>query len=182
VSFVPDEARLEQVGNGLAPVSDGWFVVNAREAAWSDHETFGRSCGFELSGVIARAAGREPIHFEQLGINLKVIEPGQPSTLYHSESNQEAFLVLSGECLLTIEGEQRRLGKWDFVHCPLGTKHSLTGVGEEPCVFVAVGARRERDWRYFPTPLAESVETEISGAEAYAPYGHRTIAATKPDL
>jgi len=28
------EARLEQTGSGLAPVSDGWFVVNVRDAEW----------------------------------------------------------------------------------------------------------------------------------------------------
>ena len=54
--------------------------------------------------VVLRAAGREvrlrervrrsPIEFEQLGINLTVLEPGQIG-LYHAESNQEAFLVLS---------------------------------------------------------------------------------------
>ena len=44
-----------------------------------------------------------------MGINLAVLEPGQPNCMYHGEDEQEDFLVLSGECLLLVEGEERRL-------------------------------------------------------------------------
>jgi uncharacterized cupin superfamily protein len=178
-----DEARLERVVTGLAPVSDGWFVVNARDAAWIRHDTFGLRCPFELSGPIARSAeGVEARPFPQLGIGLTVIQPGQPSTLYHAETSQEDFLVLSGECVATIEGEQRHLRAWDFVHCPAGTFHSFTGAGDGPCVLLTVGARfGEHGIRYVPTPLAESVGDETtSGADAYAPYGHWQNDGTSP--
>lgn len=180
---MPVEARLEEVGGGLAPVSEGWFVVNARDAAWVRHETFGLRCAFELSGPVARSReGQEPVHFEQLGVGLAVLQPGQPSTLYHREpGNQEDFLVLSGRCVATIEGEQRELGPWDFVHCPPGTAHSFRATGDEQCVLLAVGARTERAWRYLPTSLAESVETETdSGRDAYAPYGHWRAGGSSP--
>jgi quercetin dioxygenase-like cupin family protein len=170
-----DEARLEHVVTGLTPVTDGWFVVNARDAAWIRHPTFGLQCVFETVGPIARSRdGVEPLTFEQLGIRLHVLSPGQPSTLYHEEpGNQEDFLVLEGECRAVVEGEERHLRRWDFVHCPPGTKHSFTGAGDGPCVLLGVGARRTREIRYLPTPLAESVAEETaSGAEAYAPYGH----------
>ena len=169
------EARLEHVVTGLTPVTDGWFVVNARDAAWIRHPTFGIQCLFETGGPIARSReGLEQRTFEQLGIRIAVVQPGQPSTLYHAETGQEDFLVLSGECVATIEGEQRHLGAWDFVHCPAGTFHSFAGAGDGPCVLLKTGARfGERGIRYVPTPLAESVEEETtSGADAYAPYGH----------
>ena len=60
------------------------------------------------------------------------------------ESAQEDFLVLSGECLLLIEGEERPLKAWDFVHCPAGTEHVFVGAGTGPCVILMVGSRRRR--------------------------------------
>jgi uncharacterized cupin superfamily protein len=170
-----DEARLEATATGLTPVTDGWFVLNARDAAWISHDTFGLQCPFETSGPVARSRDDlEPLHFEQLGLHLHVLEPGQPSTLYHEEpGNEEDFLVLSGECRLVVEGVERRLAAWDLVHCPPGTSHSFVGDGAGPCVLLEVGARRTREVRYTPTPLAPSVPEETtSGADAYAPYGH----------
>ena len=96
------EAQLEDSGSGLAPVSEGWFVVNVRDAEWWSSETRGAACRFESE------YGEPPIEFAQLGINLTILEPGQ-YTIYHAESDQEAFLVLSGECRLLVEGEERRL-------------------------------------------------------------------------
>jgi len=172
---MPREARLEHVVTGLTPVSGGWFVLDARDAAWIRHPTFGLQCAFETVGPIARSRdGLDPLTFEQLGVHLHVIEPGQPSTLYHEEpGNQEDFLVLEGECRAVIEGRELALRRWDFVHCPPGTRHAFVGAGDGRCVLLKVGARASRDIRYSPTPLAESVERETtSGTEAYAPYGH----------
>src|SRR5437763_14808050 len=129
-----EEARLEETGSGLAPVGDGWFVGNFRAAAWVTSEKFG-SCSYLES---------EDSDFE-LGHTLAVLQPGQPSGLYHAESTQEDFLVLAGECLLLIEGEERRLSAWDFVHCPPGTEHIFVGAGDGPCVILMVGARG-KDW------------------------------------
>jgi uncharacterized cupin superfamily protein len=177
------EARLETVGGGLAPVTEGWFVLNAREAAWLRSETFGLRCVFECNGAVARAREDvEPLTFPQVGVTLAVLQPGEPSTLYHAETAQEGFLVVSGACVVTIEDEQRELGPWDFVHCPPGTAHSFAGAGDGPCVLVAVGARlAEHGIRYIPTPLAESVPAETASPfEAYAPYGHWTADGTSP--
>ena len=117
-----EEARLEDVGSGLAPVSPGWFVVNVGEAAWLRHDAFGGRCVFESSGrVLAERPDLEPQMFEQLGFTLAVLEPGKPTGMYHAESSQEDFLVLAGTCLLIVEEEERELRAWDFVHCPPGT-------------------------------------------------------------
>jgi uncharacterized cupin superfamily protein len=124
------EACLEESSAGLAPATDGWFVVNVRDAAWETNEAFGAACFFE---------GGEP--FAELGINVRVLSPGRSRLLYHSESAQENFLVLAGECLLLVEDEERPLRAWDFVHCPPGTAHTFVATGDAPCVLVMTGVR-----------------------------------------
>jgi uncharacterized cupin superfamily protein len=118
---------------GLRPGGEGWFVVGAREIRWRETGELGAFCDFE---------GRR--RFPQLGINLNVLQPGQPMSMYHRESRQEAFLVLAGECLLIVEGKERQLKTWDFFHCPPETEHVLIGSGKEPSVVLAVGARGRR--------------------------------------
>jgi uncharacterized cupin superfamily protein len=160
------EARLEDSGSGLAPASGGWFVVNVRDAEWWTSKKFGSLCAFES----------EASDFTQLGLNLKVLEPGQPNCLYHSESQQEAFLVLSGECKVLVEGEERILRPWDFFHSPAGTEHVFVGAGGGPCVIVMVGARSEDERLFYPeSELAarygSSAEEETSDPrQAYAPF------------
>jgi quercetin dioxygenase-like cupin family protein len=73
--------------------------------------------------------GDPPVEFAQFGINVTVLEPGQTG-LYHAESNQEGFLVLSGECALLVEDEERRLRPWDFFHSCPWTEHGFVGAGE----------------------------------------------------
>ena len=177
-----EEARLEAVGSGLAPVSDGWFVVNVGEAAWLRNEAFGGRCVFESS---PRALGDrpdlEPQMFTQLGFTLAVLEPGKPSGLYHGESNQEDFLVLAGECLLLVEGEERQLRPWDFLHCPAETEHIFVGAGEGPCVIFMTGARSSDKTIMYPrSQVARAhgagVEQETSSPlDAYARFPHWTL-------
>ena len=145
---------------------EGWFVRNVRDAPWVTNDAFGDACIFE----------RDDEHFEQLGYTLGVIRPGRPSGLYHAESNQEDFLVLGGECVLLIEGEERRLEPWDFVHCPPGTEHVFVGAGDGPCVIFMTGARSaEKSIVYPRSELAfrhgAGAETETTSPdEAYAPF------------
>jgi uncharacterized cupin superfamily protein len=125
-----DAARLEETGHGVAPVGEGWFVLNAREARWYERPGRGALCVFE---------GDQ--EFGQVGINIQVLGPGEPMSMYHWEADQEDFLVLAGEAVLVIEGEERPLRAWDFVHCPAGAKHTILGAGGGHCVVLAVGAR-----------------------------------------
>jgi glyoxylate utilization-related uncharacterized protein len=85
--------------------------------------------------------------FSQLGVGLAVLAPGQPMSMYHRETDQEGFLVLSGEALAVVEGEERPLRQWDFLHCPSGTNHVIVGAGETHCVVFAVGARWNHTYR-----------------------------------
>ena len=123
--------------------------------------------------------------FPDYGIGLQVLWPGQPNGMYHSESVQEDFLVVAGECLLLIEGEERRLRAWDFVHCPDGTEHIFVGAGSGPCVIVMAGSRAEHTIRYPVSELAgrhgASVEVETGvPKEAYARFPPHE-AAPAPD-
>jgi uncharacterized cupin superfamily protein len=124
------ESPLRSTEHGIVPEGDGWFVLNAREAVWRPGQGRGAYCIFE----------GEP-EFSQVGINLSVLGPGDPMAMYHWEADQEDFLVVAGEALLIVEGEERPLRQWDFVHCPAGTNHVIVGAGDAPCVLVAVGAR-----------------------------------------
>ena len=126
------EAKLEQAGGGLVPAADGWFVVNVADAQGMRNERAGTYVGFEGE-----------LRFPDFGISVHVLEPGQANGLYHSESVQEGFLVLYGECLVLIEGQERTLRAWDFVHCPPGTRHIFVGAGDGPCAILMVGARTD---------------------------------------
>jgi uncharacterized cupin superfamily protein len=126
---VVPEARLEQTEEGLTAKGEGWFVLNARDAAWQESAGRGGYCKFEGE-----------TRFSQLGIQLRALGPGEPMSMYHWEADQEDFLVLSGEALLIIEGEERPLRQWDFVHCPPEAKHTIVGAGDG-CLCLAVGAR-----------------------------------------
>ena len=110
------EAPLEPNEHGLAPAGEGWFVLNAREAPWRAAPGRGAVCDFE---------GEQ--EFAQVGVNPFVLGPGEPMSMYHWEADQEDFLVVAGEALLIVDGEERPLRQWDFVHCPVGTKHTILG-------------------------------------------------------
>ena len=166
------EAPFEATEAGLVAKGDGWFVVNGRDTRWRWAE--GRSAVCDLEG---------DTEFPQLGINIQVLDPGVPMAMYHWEADQEDFLVVSGEAVLVIEGEERPLTTWDFVHCPRDTRHVIVGAGAEPCVVVAVGARERSvdnpDWGGYTVDETAarhgaSVERETNvPQEAYAHVARR---------
>jgi cupin domain len=75
-------------------------------------------------------------------MSIQVISPDEPNGTYHWETEQEDFLVLSGEALLVVEGQERPLKQWDFVHCPPETQHVFVGAGDGPCVLLAASSRQ----------------------------------------
>lgn len=160
-----NEARLGETPAGLVPEGEGWFVVNAREAAWAGSDDLGRFCQFEGES-----------RFGSYGVNVHVLEPGQPNCMYHGEDEQEDFLVLAGECLLLVEGEERRLKQWDFVHCPPWTEHVFVGAGSGPCAILMVGSRTPDAGVHYPvSELAHSHRAGVPEAiddprAAYAPF------------
>ena len=131
--MVVPEASLEKTDHGLVAKGDGWYVLNGRDTRWYYVEGRGAYCDFEGDA-----------EFAQLGFNVQVLAPGEAMAMYHWEADQEDFLVVSGQALLIVEGEERPLRAWDFVHCPPLTKHTLVGAGDARCVVLAVGARQHQ--------------------------------------
>jgi uncharacterized cupin superfamily protein len=139
------ETQLVDTPVGKKPDGDGWFVVNVADAA-----SFGfgdDQYGFVFEGAVGSG-------FPHFGINVRVLGPGKPGSMYHAEGAQEAFLVLQGECVLVVEDEERTLRQWDFVHLPPGTAHVLAGAGDGPCVVLMVGARNVDQELTFPASPA----------------------------
>ena len=157
------EATLKETDAGLVPEGEGWFVLNARDAAWWRSEELGQATTFEGTP-----------RFAEVGFHVEVLLPGQPNCMYHGESDQEDFLVVAGECVVILEGEERRLTAWDFVHCPPWAEHVFVGAGDGPCVIVMVGRRTPEGGIVYPVnevaaKHGASVETETrDGKEAYA--------------
>jgi uncharacterized cupin superfamily protein len=157
------EATLE---DGV-PVTAGWFVVNARDSRWLHNEM--RS--------VCRFGGEGEAHFDDLGICLYWVEPGKPMSLYHHEAGQEDFLLLSGEAILLVEGEERPLRAWDFFHCPTRTAHTIVAAGEAPALILAVGARIAKGSARYPVePVAISHGAGVPDVstpfqEVYAGFG-----------
>ncbi|MGA9857885.1 MAG: cupin domain-containing protein [Solirubrobacteraceae bacterium] len=169
-----DEAPLKRTPAGLVPQGSGWFVLNARDAPWQTGE-FGAYTRFEGDA-----------RFESLGLNIAVLEPGQPSCYYHAEDDQEDFLVLSGECLLLIEEQERPLRQWDFVHCPAWTRHVFVGAGEGPCTLLAVGTRQGDGVVYPASELAQRHRAGVSQEtrspdDAYAGLADDVETACRPE-
>jgi uncharacterized cupin superfamily protein len=160
------ESKLEQTEHGLVPQGGGWYVLNLHDAEWRHVDGRGAVClvADDFEGWR---------RLEQLGVNPFVLGPGEPMSLYHWEGDQEAFLVVSGEAVLIVEGEERPLRAWDFFHCPPQTRHVIVGAGSGPCLVIAVGAR-QNDELGFPAEEAAkrhgaSVEEDTTdGGVAYA--------------
>ena len=157
------EAKIETTETGLHPADDGWFILNLGDIGWWTLEGGGIWCSFESPHAPSAL----------LGIGVHILRPGETPGFYHRETNQEGFLVLRGECIAVVEGQERRMGPWDYLHCPPGTDHITVGAGEEPCAILMVGTRSpDAEIVYSANPAAArhgaSVETETSDArEAY---------------
>ncbi len=134
IAAMSREAKLEQTPVGRYPAGEGWFVLNARDAVWGGREGLGVSTSITDNDAL----------FPQLGVNIVVLAPGQPIGLYHWEADTEEFLVLDGEALLLVDGEERPLRRWDFVHTPPEIPHMILGAGERGAVVLAIGAREHQ--------------------------------------
>ena len=158
------EAKLvETGGGGLEPGEAGWFVVNVADTSWWRNEAFGASCPFEANDdEKRRKANVAEARFQEYGINIHVVWPGQPNCMYHGEDSQEDFLVLHGECLLLVEGQDRPLKAWDFVHFPPWTEHVVVGAGSGPCAILMAGTRAKPGVIY---PLADVALKHGAGVE-----------------
>jgi uncharacterized cupin superfamily protein len=158
------EAPLEQGELGLVPKGEGWFIVNTGDLEWETVEGGGTWSLF----------GAPDAPSEQLGIGIHVLPKGESSGMYHRESTEEGFLVLRGECLLIVEGQERRMKPWDYFRCAPGTDHITIGASDEPCAILMVGARAPDATIHYPRSElaakygASAKESTDEPREAYA--------------
>jgi uncharacterized cupin superfamily protein len=139
------EASSEATPYGRMITSAGWFVLNLGEALAVRNEEKG-------AAVYVLEPREQP--FRDFGVNVRVVWPGEPSALYHSEAVQEGFLVLMGECILVVEDEERPLRQWDYFHSPADTRHVIVGAGDGPCAILMVGTRPEVETFRYPVSEA----------------------------
>lgn len=145
-----------------------WWVHNVRDMRWQENE-LGASAEFDKDGE----------RFPEFGINLTLLVPGQPMTMYHREGYQEGFLILRGECLLIVEGEEVPLREWDYFHCPPNVAHAVVGAGSEPSLVLAVGNRVGPDVILYPRD--ETALTHGAGVEQDTPHPKEAYARfTRP--
>jgi uncharacterized cupin superfamily protein len=142
---------------------DELFVMNVGDAPASSHPRRAMLIDFEPEGS----------PWPDTGVNIQIMQPGQPNCRYHSEPVQEDFLVLHGECVVILDGEERSLRQWDFVHCPAGVEHVFVGAGDGPCAVLMIGSRRLDEAHYPVNAVAAKYGASASSetddpAEAYA--------------
>lgn len=170
------EARIESTPAGRVPADDGWFILNVSEIAWATVPGGGTWCVFESPASPST----------MLGIGVHVLLPGETPGFYHAENDQEGFLVLSGECVAVVEGEERRMRAWDYLHCPPETKHITIGASEEPCAILMVGTRSPGHATFYPVDQtaakygASVTQATNSPSEAYADRPPITPAGAPP--
>lgn len=148
------------------PHTSGWFILNARDVPWQHNDL--RS--------VARFGGQGEAHFDDLGVSLYRLAPGQAMSMYHHEAGQEDFLLLRGRAIAIVEGEERAMIPWDLLHCPPRVPHTIVATGDEAAVLLAVGARTERGTVWYPAEAvairhgAGAPKATGSPAEAYAQF------------
>ena len=158
-------ASSEETPYGRYVTSEGWFVLNLADALAVRNE--------EKGGAMYPLEPRNA-PFGDFGVNVRVVWPGDPSALYHAEDAQEGFLVLSGECTLVVEDEERPLRQWDYFHCPAGTSHVIVGAGDASCAILMIGARPEVEKLRYPVSKtaaqygASAAKETDDADEAYA--------------
>lgn len=166
------EARIERSEHGLVPADDGWWIVNVTKLAWSTVEGGGTWCVFESPNAPSQT----------LGIGVHVLPPGETPGFYHLESEQEGFLVLSGECIAIVEGEERRMRAWDYLHCPPNTRHITIGASsDETCAVLMVGTRSPNESTEYPVePVAARYGASVATATTSPKEAHARQPPFKP--
>jgi uncharacterized cupin superfamily protein len=156
-----NEASSEETPYGRYITSDGWFVINLSDALAVRNE--------EKGGALYPFEGQREPRFRDFGVNVRILSPGEPNALYHSEDAQEGFLVLSGECTLIVEEDERSLRQWDYFHCPAGTHHIIVGAGDGPCAILMIGARPEIETLHYPVSEVAAKYGASAAKDTYDP-------------
>lgn len=169
------EARIEETDQGRMPAGEGWFLLNLGEMPWETVPGFGVWRDFDWG----RKSDAEP----GIGVHIHVLQPGESFGYYHAEEAQEGFIVLSGECLAVVEGQERPMGQWDYLHSPPNTAHVLIGDGDGPCVLVMFGSadpRRRVEWIAEETAAKHGASVKRTTGRDTEAYGDLPAAVAIP--
>jgi uncharacterized cupin superfamily protein len=157
----------------MGPEANGWYVVNMRDAVWKHAEGRGAVCV-----VLDDFEGeRRQLQF---GVNPFVLAPGEAMGLYHWEADQEDFLVVSGQAILIVEGQERHLRAWDFFHCPANTKHLIVGAGSSPCLVIAVGGREHDELGFPADEVAKRYGASVAADTADGDVAYANVPPRRP--
>jgi len=171
------EADIEETPEGRVARDGGWFILNIGEMAWKTVRGFGTWCSFDSRTKDPDEPG--------IGVHVHVLMPGEANGYYHAEEAQEGFLVLSGECIAVVEGQERLMRQWDYLHSPPGTAHITAGAGAAPCAILMFGSpdsNRRVEWIANEVAAkhgASVARTTADAREAYADIP-RTAAVRAP--
>jgi uncharacterized cupin superfamily protein len=130
------------------------LIVNLADAPARSHPRQATSIDWEPDGA----------PWPDTGVNVQVMQPGQPNCKYHSEPVQEDFLVLFGECIAIIDGAEHQLRQWDYFHCPAGVEHVFVGAGDGPCAVLMIGSRRKDEAHYPVSEVAAKYDASVANA------------------
>jgi uncharacterized cupin superfamily protein len=139
-------------GRRYGPRVDQPFIMNLADAPAFSHPRRATIIDFESDDA----------PWPEVGVNVQVMHPGQPNCRYHSEPVQEDFLVLHGECIVILDGEEKTLRQWDFLHCPAGAEHVFVGAGDGPCAVLMIGSRRVEAAHYPVNDVAAKYDASTS--------------------
>lgn len=94
----------------------------------------------------------DAVGLSQIGVHMVYVEPGKDTTEYHKHHyEEECIYVLSGQGKLTIEEQEFKLEKGDFVGFPANAvAHSLVNNASNTLICLVMGQRLEHDVADYP--------------------------------
>lgn len=154
-------ARREDGRRGLRPTPGGGFILHVDDAQWLDN-------GLTARCLLDRQDGVE--RFEQYGVNVQYLRPGQPNCRYHREFEfDETMLALDGSGVVLVEGEERPVRAGDVIHCPAGTGHVFVASPDHPLVLFLLGTRDANVAEWGEYPADERAATYGASVETTTP-------------
>jgi mannose-6-phosphate isomerase-like protein (cupin superfamily) len=84
---------------------------------------------------------RRALGVTAFGVNVLVLPPGQMSRPHYHDEQDELYFVHQGRARFDLPGESRELGPGGLLHVESTTPRRVTNVGDEPLVFLVVGAK-----------------------------------------
>lgn len=94
----------------------------------------------EFIEIGERPWGKYYVIFDETNYKLKKIEvqPGQRLSYQYHHHRQEAWTIIQGTALVTLNGEEKQYTYGETVLIPQTAQHRIANVGQEVLVFIEV--------------------------------------------